>query len=210
MSIGPCWPRGLTSSGIEPSLAEVPLRTSHRYATLERSDYGTERDVESFVSMRLRLILAAIALAGLTLACGDDDDDEEGTPATPAETATEETASPTSPPSTATETPPSDGVVTCPDLPTAIEPGPDPVDDLLAALSAEIGQELNEEEVETGPARQSNYALLVSDNCGQETLDMSWWVMVCSVPCSEETSASLPVDYFLIQTASGWELYFGY
>jgi hypothetical protein len=156
----------------------------------------------------MRLILVAIALAGLTLACGDDDDDDEGTSAPP--TATEETATPTSPPVTPTETPPSDGLVTCPDLPTAIEPGPDPVDDVLAALSAELGDELNEEAVQIGPAEESDYAVLVAESCGQETVDLSWWVMVCSVPCNEETSASLPVDYFLIQSASGWELYFTY
>jgi hypothetical protein len=160
--------------------------------------------------MRLKLILVGVAMACLTLACGDDDDDETTPQPPPGTTPEEESDGATSPAATASQTPPSDGVVTCPELSTAIEPGPDPVDDVLAALSAEIGQELNEEEVETGPAGQSNYAVLVSDNCGQETLDLSWWVMVCSVPCSEETSASLPVDHFLIQTASGWELYFTY
>jgi hypothetical protein len=137
--------------------------------------------------------------------------DDQTMPAPPRETATEEeTATATSPAPAATETQPPEGLVTCPDLSTAIEPGPEPVDDVLGALSAEIGEELNEEDVDTGSAGESDSAVLVSENCGQETVDLSWWVMVCSVPCSEETSASLPIDYFLIKTASDWELYFTY
>jgi hypothetical protein len=65
------------------------------------------------------------------------------------------------------------------------------------------------QEVTSSPADRSPYAGLVRRNCGQRTLDLSWWVSECSVgtaPC-----APALLEHFLLVDRRGiWLVWFAY
>ena len=64
-------------------------------------------------------------------------------------------------------------------------------------------------EVSSSPAVRSPYAGLVRGSCGQRTLDLSWWVSVCSVgttPCSP----ALIEHFLLVDRRGSWLVWFGY
>jgi hypothetical protein len=98
----------------------------------------------------------------------------------------------------------------CPDPETLEEPGEGATEEAVAALSAHLGADLNVSDVIAGPASDSPYAEIVAADCGMHVVDLSWFVRVCSVPCAEETSASLPIDYFLARSESQWQVYLEY
>lgn len=54
------------------------------------------------------------------------------------------------------------------------------------------------------PARDSPYADLIANACGQDTLDKSWWVEHCAGPCKDVRSESLKGHFYFIQRAGHW------
>jgi len=54
------------------------------------------------------------------------------------------------------------------------------------------------------PARDSPYADLIANACGQDTLDKSWWVKYCAGPCKDVRSESLIGHFYFIQRAGHW------
>lgn len=54
------------------------------------------------------------------------------------------------------------------------------------------------------PARDSPYADLIANACGQDILDKSWWVKSCAGPCKDVRSESLIGHFFFIQRAGHW------
>ena len=54
------------------------------------------------------------------------------------------------------------------------------------------------------PARDSPYANLIANACGQDTLDKSWWVKYCAGPCKDARSMSLIGNFYFIQRAGHW------
>ncbi|MPZ24202.1 MAG: hypothetical protein GEU28_11830 [Dehalococcoidia bacterium] len=166
----------------------------------------------------------AIVGGATLLACAGDDDDDAVDPtegvsiedADPTTGATEATVTmPVDPSEQASEEAETPGGSDsgnsnsdCPDLGSVEAPGDNPDEQAVAAVAAETGAQLEPEDVASGPASESAYSLIVAAQCGQETVDLSWWVMVCPGPCSQTASASLPVDYFLVNSGGEWQVYF--
>lgn len=64
-------------------------------------------------------------------------------------------------------------------------------------------------ELSARPDTQDPLTDVVHDECGQETVDKSWVVRACSVPCrAEGESADGPVTYYLINRQGQWLIYF--
>jgi len=68
-------------------------------------------------------------------------------------------------------------------------------------------------DVVSGPAARSPYAGLVRGNCGQRTLDLSWWAAVCPVgtrPCSLRDAPALTEHFLLVDRRGSWLVWFAY
>ncbi len=66
-------------------------------------------------------------------------------------------------------------------------------------------------DVVSGPAARSPYAGLVRGNCGQRTLDLSWWAAVCPVgtrPCSLRDAPALTEHFLLVDRRGSWLVWF--
>ena len=156
------------------------------------------------------LLLSLLAMAGILAACGDDDDvatstaDDGPRAVETAEPGTSASRSiePTEPPGGAAEY--------CPSPDSLEEPGAEATQEALSAVSDHVGGAPAVTDVIAGPASASPYAEMVAADCGRAVVELSWFVRVCSVPCAEETSASLPIDYFLARSAGQWRVYFEY
>jgi hypothetical protein len=148
-----------------------------------------------------------LAFTGCTLmlaACAGDDDD------TPRAAETE-AAGAIAPPSVEPTASPSDVAEHCPSSGSVQTPGPNaPEEAAVAAVNDHLGTDLAVSDVIVGPATESPYSQVAAAECGQEVVELSWFVRVCSVPCAEETSASLPIDYFLAKSEDQWLVYFEY
>lgn len=68
------------------------------------------------------------------------------------------------------------------------------------------------DQVISGPAAKSDYAELISTNCGGRTVELSWWVAVCPKdapkPCRVEANPSLVSQFLLIRRDTRWLLWF--
>lgn len=158
------------------------------------------------------LLLTLMACAALVVACGDDDDDDTATTTPeggPQAVDTEEPGTSASP-SVEPTAPPGGTAEHCPQPDSLEEPGDDATEEAVAALAADLGTDLDVSDVIAGPASDSPYAEIVAADCGTQVVELSWFVRVCTVPCAEETSASLPIDYFLAKSDGQWQVYFEY
>jgi hypothetical protein len=157
-------------------------------------------------------LVTLLACAALLAACANDDADshETSTPeGGPQAVDTREPGTSASPPIEPTA--PAAGTPEhCPTADSLEAPGADASEEAVVALSDHLGSELAVSDVIAGPATESAYFEVVAAVCGAEVLELSWFVRVCSVPCAEETSASLPIDYFLARSAGQWQVYFEY
>ena len=161
--------------------------------------------------MKLAL-LSLLACAAVFAACGGDDDDDADISTPDEGPRAVETASPgtSASPSIDPTTPSTGAAEQCPQPGSLEEPGPNATEEAVAALAADQGTDLNVTDVIAGPASESPYAEIVAADCGTQVVELSWFVRVCSVPCAEETSASLPIDYFVAKSDGQWQVYFEY
>lgn len=156
-------------------------------------------------------LLSLLAMAAMLTACGGDDDSDDISVSDegPRAVDTVEPGTSASPPIEATE-PPGGAAEYCPSPDGLEEPGAEATAEAVAAVSAHVGSALAVTDVIAGPAMASPYAEIVAADCGTAVVELSWFVRVCSVPCAEETSASLPIDYFLAKSDGQWRVYFEY
>lgn len=54
------------------------------------------------------------------------------------------------------------------------------------------------------PALDSGYGELLTNLCGEDVVNKSWWVKICPGPCKSSSSESLKVDYYLIKREGIW------
>jgi hypothetical protein len=58
------------------------------------------------------------------------------------------------------------------------------------------------------PASASAYATVLAAQCGQGIIDYSWTARICPEPCSQNTSESLKEDYFFLDRAGVFLIWF--